>query len=118
MNKFSETLARPKVFDDINKIYSSKIEDVNKLSLKEKLLNPYEFNVAIGVRTSELSNSAPTFLSKGKLTINNNMELRKIAIEELMEGKLPYIIKRPLPNGTYKYIRISDLDVTSVIDRM
>ena len=31
-----------------------------------------------------------------------------------MEGKLPYIIKRPFPNGTYKYIRISDMDVTGV----
>lgn len=114
MHKFAETLARPKVYDNINKIYAEKIEDVKNMSLKEKLLNPYEFDVAIGMRTSELSNSAPTFISKGKLTINNNMELRKVAIEELMEGKLPYIIKRPLPNGTYKYIRISDMDVTGV----
>lgn len=114
MNRFGDTLARPKVYDNINKIYNDKIEDVKKLSIKERLLNPYEFDVAIGMRTSELSNSAPTFLSKGKLEINNNMDLRKIAIEELMEGKLPYIVKRPFPNGTCKYIRICDMDISSI----
>ena len=118
MNRFAETLARPKVYDNINKIYNDKIEDVSKLSLRERLLNPYEFDVAIGMRTAELSNSAPTFVSKGKLTINNNMELRKVAIEELMEGKLPYIIKRPFPNGSYKYLRISEMDVTGVTHLM
>jgi hypothetical protein len=28
---------------------------------------------------------------------------------ELKEKKLPYILKRPLPNGTYEYWRLSDL---------
>jgi hypothetical protein len=42
------------------------------------------------------------------------MELRKIALKELREGKLPYIIKRPLPNNKFEYYRIKDLDLVAV----
>jgi hypothetical protein len=42
------------------------------------------------------------------------MELRQIALRELQEGKLPFIIKRPLPNNKYEYYRIKDLDLTAV----
>ena len=33
----------------------------------------------------------------------------EIAQMELKEKKLPYILKRPLPNGTYEYWRLTDI---------
>ena len=37
--------------------------------------------------------------------IKSNIDLRKVAIQELKENKIPYIIKRPLPNNKWEYIK-------------
>ena len=42
------------------------------------------------------------------------MDLRKIAIEELRQNKIPYIIKRPLPNNKYEFVRVRDLNLSAV----
>ena len=42
------------------------------------------------------------------------MDLRKVAIEELKQNKIPYIIKRPLPNNKYEFVRIKDLNLVAV----
>jgi DNA-directed RNA polymerase I, II, and III subunit RPABC2 len=36
-------------------------------------------------------------------------DVREIARLELEQKKLPFIVKRPLPNGTYEYWRLADL---------
>ena len=46
--------------------------------------------------------------------IKTNMDLRKIAIKELQEGKLPYIIKRPMPNGAPEYWPVSKLSLHTI----
>jgi len=46
--------------------------------------------------------------------IKSNMDLRKIALEELKQNKIPFIIKRPLPNGRYEFIRIKDLNLSAI----
>ena len=34
-----------------------------------------------------------------------------IALKEFEEKKIPYIIKRPLPNGGCEYWKLSDLEI-------
>jgi hypothetical protein len=46
------------------------------------------------------------------------MELRQVALEELKQGKLPFIIERYLPNKKKEYYRVRDLDLVAVRDRM
>jgi DNA-directed RNA polymerase subunit K/omega len=38
-----------------------------------------------------------------------NTDVRDIARLEYEQKKLPFIIKRPLPDGTYEYWRLADL---------
>ena len=42
------------------------------------------------------------------------MDFRKIALEEMRQGKLPYIIKRQLPNGKSEYFRLRDLNIVAI----
>jgi hypothetical protein len=42
------------------------------------------------------------------------MDLRKVALQELKEGKIPFVIKRPLPNDKYEFVRVRDLDLSAV----
>ena len=44
---------------------------------------------------------------------NNIIEGAIIAEMELREKKLPFIIRRPLPNGSSEYWKIEDLEVLS-----
>jgi DNA-directed RNA polymerase I, II, and III subunit RPABC2 len=97
-------------FDDYNKV----ISNIDKPKISKKVMTKYEFDQVISLRTNQLALGSPSFVDIPDLKIKSNMELRSVALRELKEGKLPYIIKRPLPNNKNEYLRISDLDLTAV----
>jgi len=111
-NNNPESLLKTKspVFDDVSKTNLS----LDKPKISKLLMNKYEFNQIIGLRTIQLASGMIPFVNI-EYNIKSNMELRKIALEELKQGKLPYIIKRPLPNG-FEYVRVKDLDLIQVRD--
>ena len=68
-------------------------------------LTLYERTKIIGLRANQLSQGARPFISIPEQIT----DVRDIARLELAQKKLPFIIKRPLPNGTFEYWRLSDL---------
>ena len=79
------------------------------------IMTKYEFNLLIGLRTLHLSRGATPFVKlPDNFYIKRNMELRFIAIQELIEGRLPYVVKRCLPNNIVEYWPISKLNLQSV----
>lgn len=105
-------MAKPKHIEDYTKIIDSYAPEENTSS---PLMTPYEFSQAISLRTQHLSKGAPLFLDgMEELKINSNTELRKIAVYELLEGKLPFIVRRIMTNGKAEYWRIKDMDLTKV----
>ena len=107
---------------------TANIEDVSKinelLNKEDKISKPimtiYEFDKIMGMRTQQLASGAVPFIDigVGKLQIESNMELRNIALRELEEGRLPYIIERVLSNKRKEYYRIGDLNLVAIRDRM
>jgi DNA-directed RNA polymerase I, II, and III subunit RPABC2 len=78
-------------------------------------MTKYEFDQLIGLRTMHLSKGATPFVDiPDNFKINGNMELRAIALQEIQAGRLPYTIKRPLPNGTSEYWPVSTLSLEAV----
>jgi DNA-directed RNA polymerase I, II, and III subunit RPABC2 len=78
-------------------------------------MTKYEFDQLIGLRTMHLSKGAAPFVDLAEgFTVKGNMELRKVALQEIQEKKLPYIIKRPLPNGSAEYWPVSKLSLEAV----
>jgi len=96
-------------FEESSKVTAS----LDKPKISKLIMTTYEFNQIIGLRTMQLSLGAVSFV-KIEENIKSNMELRKIALEELKLGKLPFIVKRPMPNNKFEYVRISDLDLVKV----
>jgi DNA-directed RNA polymerase subunit K/omega len=96
-------------FEESSKVLSS----LSNPKISKLIMTKYEFDQIISVRTNQLARGAISFV---KITedIKRNMDLRKIALQELMEGKLPFIIKRPLPNNKYEYVRINELNLVAV----
>lgn len=96
-------------FDECNKILAS----LDKPKISKLIMNKYEFNAIISLRTTQIAQGAIPFVDIND-SIKSNMDLRKIAIEELKQNKIPYIVKRPLPNNKYEFVRVRDLNLVAV----
>jgi DNA-directed RNA polymerase I, II, and III subunit RPABC2 len=68
-------------------------------------LTNFEKTKIIGLRANQISKGSTPFVSVPK----HITDVRDIARLELEQKRLPFIIKRPLPNGTFEYWRLSDL---------
>jgi DNA-directed RNA polymerase I, II, and III subunit RPABC2 len=68
-------------------------------------LTVYEKTKIIGLRSNQLSQGSRPFI-----TVPEHVtDVREIARLELEQKRLPFIVKRPLPNGKYEYWRLADL---------
>lgn len=79
------------------------------------VLTKYEFDSLIALRTMHLSHMALPFVDLPEgFRIKSNMELRKIALMELEAGKLPYMVKRVLPNKKIEFHKLKDMNLSAV----
>ena len=68
------------------------------------LLSKYERTRVIGVRASQIADGSAPFIDVGSRT-----DPFEIATLELENRAVPFIIKRPLPNGSAEYWKLNDL---------
>ena len=97
-------------FDDYNKVIGS----LSNAKISKPIMTKYEFNQIISLRTNQLALGGQPFVNIENYDIKSNMNFRAIALEEMNQSKLPYIVKRTLPNGKNEYFKITDLDLTAV----
>ena len=98
------------VFEEYSKIIAS----LDKEKISKPIMTKYELSDIISIRATQLALGAQPFVDVTGLNIESNMELRKVAIQEIRTGKFPFILKRPLPNNKYEYFRIKDMDLVAV----
>ena len=82
-------------YDEIKKTYKTK-----------PYLNKYEKTAVISERAQQLANGSESLL-KNPDSYNTVYE---IALEELRQNKIPFIIQRPLSNGS-EYWKLEDLQI-------
>ena len=71
------------------------------------ILTKYEYTRIIGLRTVQLENGL-----KPLITVDSNIiDPYIIAQMELKERKLPFILKRPIPNGKFEYWPVDELEI-------
>lgn len=68
-------------------------------------LTTFERTKIIGLRANQISRGSAPFIAVPK----HITDVRDIARLELEQKRLPFIVKRPLPNGSFEYWRLSDL---------
>jgi len=81
------------------------INDVKHKTLP--FLTKFEKAKILGIRAKQIDEGAIPFV---KVT-SNLISGYTIATMELMEKKIPFIIRRPLPNGSSEYWKVSDLEI-------
>ena len=80
---------------------------IDELHRTLPFLTKFEYTKIIGQRAKQIDSGAEPFISVPKDIITGY----DIAILELKEKKIPFIIKRPLPGGGFEYWRIHDLEM-------
>ena len=81
------------------------IDDSNHRTLP--LLSKYERTRVLGLRAAQIdAGSAPLVRNVGERLTGS-----AIAIMELNEKKMPFIVQRPMPDGTSEYWKVSDLAI-------
>jgi DNA-directed RNA polymerase I, II, and III subunit RPABC2 len=70
-------------------------------------LTIYEKTKILSLRAAQLARGAPPFIDVPEYLT----DVYEIARSELDAKRLPYILKRPLPDGTYEYWRLADMMV-------
>ena len=91
-------------FDDLKATYQSMLTSRDRKTIP--ILSKYERTRVVGERAIQISMGAPPLVEVGKL--ENPVD---IAEKELREKKIPYIIKRVLPNGLIELWSVDELRI-------
>ena len=81
------------------------INDVNHTTLP--IMTRYERAKIIGLRATQINSGADVLID----IPDNIIDGITIAKMELLQKKIPFIIRRPLPNGKSEYWDINDLEI-------
>jgi DNA-directed RNA polymerase I, II, and III subunit RPABC2 len=99
-SKLATRSEAPEDFNDIMKKY-----DPAKNKTKN-ILSKYERVKIVGMRSEQLQRGADPYV---EFDTTKDFNPREVAMEELKQRKLPFMIKRPLPDGTTEYWRLDDM---------
>jgi DNA-directed RNA polymerase I, II, and III subunit RPABC2 len=91
-------------FDDLKATYHSMLTRRERKTIP--ILSKYERARVVGERAIQISMGAPPLVEVGNL--ENPVD---IAEKELREKKIPYIIKRVLPNGLIELWSVDELRI-------
>lgn len=97
-------IQHPELIIDYTESVIPKITDISNHKTYP-FLTIYEKTKIIGLRSNQLSQGAKPYIAVPEHVTS----VREIARMELEQKRLPFIIKRPLPNGQYEYWRLADL---------
>ena len=90
--------------DYVETIKQKLVRDPTK-AVSYPFLNQFEKTKVLSFRASQLAQGNKPYITVPDIV----SDVYTIAKMELKERKLPYIIKRPLPDGDYEYWKINDL---------
>jgi DNA-directed RNA polymerases I, II, and III subunit RPABC2 len=112
---------------DIFQIYHPQIKQINNQELQHlikitrnedglindenhktiPILTRYEKSKIIGLRAKQINSGSELFIKAS----SNIIDGITLATMELKQKKIPFIIRRPLPDGTNEYWNINDLSI-------
>jgi DNA-directed RNA polymerases I, II, and III subunit RPABC2 len=85
--------------------FNTNYDKLKKKNISQPILNKFEKTKIISERAQQLANGSFSFLKNPE----SYESIYEIAMEELRQKKIPFIIKRPISN-TFEYWKIEDLE--------
>jgi len=87
------------------------IDSVKQDRITEPFFTKYEYTALLSVRTQQLSEGAKPLVSLEGLKTSDPRFIETLAKKEIEEHKLPFIIRRHLPNGTAEFWSAQELEI-------
>ena len=100
LHNYSEVIAMTKVVRDENNLI------IDPLHKTIPFLTKYERARILGQRAKQINSGATAFIKVPENVIDGYV----IAEMELQQKRIPFIIRRPLPNGGSEYWNLKDLE--------
>ena len=122
LKKFSTDVKNDHIKENHPEIFSVNYENVNLYTnivrdednnINDKhhktlpFLTKYEKTRILGLRAKQIECGSTPFVD----VENGLFDGYLIAMKELEEKKIPFIVKRPIPDGTFEYWKVSDLEI-------
>ena len=86
----------------------NKYDKPNDYKITSPFMTKFQKAKILGVRAVQISKNAPLYLNNENIA-NMNWDPLSIAEKELSENKIPFIIRRYLPDGKFEDWRVSEL---------
>ena len=92
--------------------YKNVLENIEKNKKKTiPIMTKFEKARIFGLRLQQLVSGAKALIDTSKLKGNRRIVEEEIVEEEIKQRKLPFIIRRTLPNGTYEDWKIEEFEL-------
>lgn len=97
---------------DVKPIFRNEVVDtIKQPRITREYFTKYEQTALLGVREQQLAEGAKPLVSLDGLKTSDPRFLQKVAERELEQRKLPFLIRRRMPNGQSEYWSAQELEV-------
>lgn len=83
--------------------------DIKRMS--DPYFTKYEYTTLLACRAQQIAEGAIPLVPITEFNTNDPRFVWKVAEREILERKLPYIVKRKLPNGQIEFWPVSELEL-------
>jgi DNA-directed RNA polymerase I, II, and III subunit RPABC2 len=82
---------------------------------EERITQPYftkyEYTALLGIRAQQLADGAIPLIPLTEFQTNDPRFVWKVAEREILERKLPYLVRRQLPGGQAEFWSVAELEL-------
>ncbi len=100
---------RMSLHPEVKPIYRKDVQTADRIT--QPYYTKYEFTALVAVRAQQISDGAKPLVSLDGLRASDPMFVWNVARREIEERKLPFIIRRQLPNNTMEFWSAMELEV-------
>ena len=87
------------------------VEAIKQPRITREFYTKYEFVTLLGTRIHQLAEGAKPLVSLDGLKTSDPRFIENVAKREIEQRKLPFLVRRQLPNGTSEYWSTQELEM-------
>jgi DNA-directed RNA polymerase I, II, and III subunit RPABC2 len=87
------------------------IEAIKQPRTTQPYFTKYEYTALLSMRAQQLAEGARPLASLDGLKTSDPMFVWNLARREIEQRKLPYIVRRPMPNGASEFWSTQELEI-------
>jgi len=105
--RFQSRVLHPEVLPVTREAVKENLEGNTRITLPH--FTKYEWTALVGTRAQQLAEGARPLISLDGVVTSSPQFVWKVAEQEILERKLPYIIHRQFANGVSEYWSVAEL---------